>query len=49
MRTKVSIFEKSLGKFVIHIFKKHSWNPLQEIYDDGLAIKKRAVLLMIKT
>ncbi|CAD8124479.1 unnamed protein product [Paramecium sonneborni] len=49
LKIKASIFEQSLNKFSIHILKKHTWNPLQEVYDDALAIKKRAVLLMIKT
>ncbi|CAK64956.1 unnamed protein product (macronuclear) [Paramecium tetraurelia] len=49
LKVQATKFEKSLSKFVFHILKKHSWNPLQEVYDDGLAIKKRAVLLMIKT
>ncbi|CAD8109927.1 unnamed protein product [Paramecium primaurelia] len=49
LQVKASVFEKSLNKFIIHIARKCTWNPLQEAYDDALAIKKRAVLLMIKT
>ncbi|CAD8210248.1 unnamed protein product [Paramecium octaurelia] len=49
LKVQATKFEESLSKFAFHILKKHTWNPLQEVYDDGLAIKKRSVLLMIKT
>ncbi|CAK65705.1 unnamed protein product (macronuclear) [Paramecium tetraurelia] len=47
--TKVTKFEQSINRFLIRQAKKKTWNPLNEIYDDALAIKKRAVLLLVKT
>ncbi|CAK61238.1 unnamed protein product (macronuclear) [Paramecium tetraurelia] len=49
LKVKASVFEKSLNKFIIHIARKYSWNPILEEYDDALEIKKMAVMLMIKT
>ncbi|CAK61775.1 unnamed protein product (macronuclear) [Paramecium tetraurelia] len=46
---KVTKFEQQFNHFLIRQTKKKIWNPLYEIYDDALAIKKRAVLLLIKT
>jgi hypothetical protein len=46
---KASKFEAALNKFSLHIWRKKTWNPLQEVYDDAQAIKKRAMLAMIKT
>ncbi|CAD8112533.1 unnamed protein product [Paramecium primaurelia] len=46
---KVTKFEQSFNHFLIRYIKKKTWNPLHEIYDDALAIKKRAVLLLVKT
>ncbi|CAD8207619.1 unnamed protein product [Paramecium pentaurelia] len=46
---KVTKFEQSFNHFLIRNIKKKTWNPLHEIYDDALAIKKRAVLLLVKT
>ncbi|CAD8123445.1 unnamed protein product [Paramecium sonneborni] len=46
---KVTKFEQSFNHFFIRKIKQYAWNPLYEIYDDAQAIKKRTVLLLVKT
>ena len=42
-------FEASLTHFSLKVWKKLSWNPLEDVYLDGLGKKKRAVMLLYKS
>ena len=46
---KFSKFEASLNHFSLKLWKKLSWNPLEDAYLEALGKKKRAVMLLVKS